>query len=166
LDTQLLVRLRTYGHTPALDRAVGRYSKFAEHGLGWIAVGLTGGVVAPSAQQRAAWRRGAGVVAGAYLVNQTLKRVVRRPRPVLDGLPPLTSTISQLSFPSAHSTTSFAAAASYRGLAPASLLYGAASTLALSRLYLGVHYPTDVLAGSALGTVIGSLASATRNRER
>jgi undecaprenyl-diphosphatase len=151
-----------------LDHAVARYSRFGEHGLGWIAVGLTGGLVDRDEQRRAAWRRGAGVVAGAYLTNQTLKRIVRRPRPELEGLPPLSSTISQLSFPSAHSTTSFAAAVAYRGLAPAAVLYGVAATLALSRLYLGVHYPTDVLAGSALGTVIGSLAtpSATRNRER
>ena len=88
-------------------------------------------------------------------MNQALKGLVRRPRPQLDSLPQLTHTMSQLSFPSAHSTTSFAAARAYRGLLPAPLLYGLAGSLALSRLYLGVHYPTDVLAGAALGTAVG-----------
>ncbi|MBO0769488.1 MAG: phosphatase PAP2 family protein [Solirubrobacterales bacterium] len=86
-----------------------------------------------------------------------MKRIVRRPRPQLDDLPQLTHTLSQLSFPSAHSTTSFAAARVYRELLPAPLLYGIASSLALSRLYLGVHYPSDIAAGALLGTAIGEV---------
>lgn len=98
-------------------------------------------------------------VTASYGVNQALKRVVRRPRPQLENLPQLTHTMSQLSFPSAHSTTSFAAARAYRGLAPAPLLYAAAGSLALSRLYLGVHYPSDVLGGALLGTAVAEVAS-------
>jgi membrane-associated phospholipid phosphatase len=92
-------------------------------------------------------------------VNQTIKRIVRRPRPQLENLPQLTHTMSQLSFPSAHSTTSFAAARAYHGLAPAPLLYGLAGSLALSRLYLGVHYPSDILCGALLGTAVGAAAA-------
>jgi undecaprenyl-diphosphatase len=79
---------------------------------------------------------------------------VRRPRPELDSLPPLSPTVSRLSFPSAHATTSFAAARAYGGLLPAWALHGAAVAFALSRPYLGVHYPSDVIAGAALGTVV------------
>jgi membrane-associated phospholipid phosphatase len=93
-------------------------------------------------------------VAASYAANYAVKLVVRRPRPELQGLPPLTPTVSRLSFPSAHATTSFAAAQAYRRLAPVSALYGAAAAFAVSRPYLGVHYPSDVLAGAALGTAI------------
>ena len=78
----------------------------------------------------------------------------------MPDLPALTSTPTQLSFPSAHATTSFAAARVYSAAgAPAVPLYLLAVALSASRLYLGVHYPSDVLAGAVLGSVIGALAS-------
>ena len=83
----------------------------------------------------------------SYVLNQAIKFVVRRRRPELPGLPPLTPTVTKLSFPSAHATTSFAAARVYSGLLPAAPLYAAAGAFAVSRPYLGVHYPSDVLAG-------------------
>src|SRR5205814_3139142 len=83
-----------------------------------------------------------------------IKFTVRRRRPELPGLPLLSPTVSRLSFPSAHATTSFAAARAYRALAPGTALYSAAVAFAVSRPYLGVHYPSDVLAGAALGTAI------------
>jgi undecaprenyl-diphosphatase len=98
--------------------------------------------------------RGVRVVAAAYGVNYAVKVTVRRHRPELPGLEPLTPTVSRLSFPSAHATTSFAAASAYRRVAPAAPLYAAAVAFALSRPYLGVHYPSDVLAGAALGTIV------------
>jgi undecaprenyl-diphosphatase len=94
------------------------------------------------------------VVAGAYALNYAVKITVRRRRPELPGLEPLTPTVSRLSFPSAHATTSFAAARAYSRVAPAAPLYAAAIAFALTRPYLGVHYPSDVAAGAALGTVV------------
>jgi undecaprenyl-diphosphatase len=68
------------------------------------------------------------------------------------------ATPTGLSFPSSHSTSSFAAARAFGRLLPPGPLYGAAVAMALSRLYLGVHYPSDIAAGAALGTALGSAA--------
>jgi membrane-associated phospholipid phosphatase len=93
-----------------------------------------------------------------YALNTAIKRVVGRRRPELPGLPPLTGTPTALSFPSAHASTSFAGADVYSRLGlPAPLLYALAAGLSLSRLYLGVHYPSDVVAGAVLGALAGSV---------
>ena len=93
----------------------------------------------------------------AIVVNFGIKLVFRRPRPALDGLPPLGGAPSSLSFPSAHATASFTAATLATRISPdlAPLVFGLATLMALSRPYLGMHYPSDVLAGAALGGAFG-----------
>jgi len=150
----LLLLARTRGHARWLERAVGAYSRTGEHAACWLALGVAGATVARDAERRQAWLRGLRVVASAYAINYAVKVTVRRRRPELAGLPPLTPTVSGLSFPSAHATTSFAAARAYGRAVPAAPLYLAAVAFALSRPYLGVHYPADVLAGAGLGTAV------------
>jgi undecaprenyl-diphosphatase len=145
---------RTVGHTPARERAVARFSTLGEHSAVWLAIGVLGHVA--DRGRRSRWDRALAGVVGTYALNTALKLVVRRQRPQLPGLPALTRTPTQLSFPSAHSSTGFAAALLYSRLGvPAGPLLGLATSLSLSRLYLGVHYPSDVLAGAALGTAVG-----------
>ena len=145
MDRAFLRLLRTRGHSPALERAARLYARAGENGVVWFALAA---VVRD--------RRAVRVVFAALLANTAVKQVVRRPRPVLGPeLPPLAATVSGLSYPSAHAATSFAAAGALS--LPSLPLYAAAGAMALTRPYLGVHYPSDVLAGAALGVALERL---------
>jgi membrane-associated phospholipid phosphatase len=133
-----------------------RFSRLGEHAGIWFAIGAAG--LALDARRGRCWRRAIGTVAGVYALNTAIKPLVGRRRPSLPGLPALTGTPTDLSFPSAHASTSFAGALAYRRLGlPAPPLYGLAAGLSFSRVYLGVHHPSDVLAGALLGTALGGL---------
>ena len=121
----------------------------------WLVLGGAG--IAVDAPRRGRWCRAVVAVATAYVANTALKVAVRRRRPALGGLPPLAGALTGLSFPSAHATSSFAAARAYSVLMPGPPLYALVCALSLSRLYLGVHYPSDSVAGMALGTAVGQL---------
>jgi membrane-associated phospholipid phosphatase len=154
-DERLLIAARTWAHTPARERAVERFSRLGEHSAVWLAIGLAGGAVEP--QRRARWGRATATVLATYALNTALKLLVRRTRPQPAGLPALTSTPTRLSFPSAHASTSFAGAYAYSHLGlPSAPLYALALGLSCSRLYLGVHYPSDILAGALLGTAVAA----------
>jgi membrane-associated phospholipid phosphatase len=157
LDLALLRALRTRGHTSGRDLAVARFSRLGEHGLLWLAICAIAAVV--DAEQRDVYARAARTVVTVYVLNQLLKLGVRRPRPRLEGLPPLSGTWSDRSYPSAHAATSFAAARMLSPALPAAALYTAAVALALSRPYLGLHYPSDIVAGALLGAAVAELAS-------
>jgi membrane-associated phospholipid phosphatase len=163
LDGQLLRVARTRGHGPRRDRALAGLSRVGEHGGIWLAIGAGGYLL--DRQRRPRWRRAVGTVAGVYALNTAIKLLVGRPRPRLAGLPPLTDTPTRLSFPSAHAATSFAGALCYSRLGlPAVPLYALAATLSVSRVYLGVHYPSDVLMGALLGTAVGACAGGVEGR--
>jgi membrane-associated phospholipid phosphatase len=156
LDERLLRVARTCGHAPAAERAVARFSLLGEHAGVWLAIGVAGQTIDRPRRER--WRRASVTVAATYALNTALKLVVRRPRPSLAGLPPLVGTPTGMSFPSAHASTSFAGARCYSRLGlPAAPLYALAAGLSISRLYLGVHYPSDVLGGALLGTAFARL---------
>lgn len=157
LDERLLWLARARGHTPTRARVVRRFSMLGEHAGVWLALGVAESLCS-SGERRSRWVRATCVVAGTYAANTALKLTVRRVRPQLPGLPPLTSTPTRFGFPSAHSSTSFAAALAFsRAGLPAPPLYAVAKAMALSRLYLGVHYPSDVVAGALLGTGMAAI---------
>jgi decaprenylphosphoryl-5-phosphoribose phosphatase len=139
---------------------VARFARIGDHGGVWLALGLGGAVFDGGPGRRRRRLRAVATIAGAYAINQTVKILVRRPRPDLPGAGQLSRMETQLSFPSAHATTSLCGARvlSDAGMAR-SPLYALAAALVGSRLYLGVHYPSDVLAGAALGDVLGRAAT-------
>jgi membrane-associated phospholipid phosphatase len=154
-DLAVYRRVRSLAHAPHRVRWVRRYSRLGEHGALWLAIGAVG--FAADGRRRGRWIRATTCVGAAYLLSTSIKLAIGRRRPVIEDLPHLMATPTGLSFPSSHSTSSFAAAQAFGRLLPRGPLLGAAAAMAFSRLYLGVHYPSDVVAGAALGTVIGSL---------
>jgi membrane-associated phospholipid phosphatase len=151
-----LYRLARSAARPPLAGAVARFSRLGEHAALWFALGAVGALADRPRRER--WRRALVVVGATYATNTAIKVVFRRRRPALADLPALIATPTGLSFPSAHASTSFAAARAYGRLLPARPLYATAVAMACSRVYLGVHYPSDVAAGALLGLAMGSAA--------
>jgi membrane-associated phospholipid phosphatase len=135
-----------------------------EWGAAWVAIGLAGALV--DGERRARWLRTVPVAPAAVGLNYLVKVAVRRDRPRLRRLPPLASAPSELSFPSAHATASLAAAVAMGRVSPGARvpLYALAGAMCLTRPYLGMHYPSDVLAGAALGVAIGASWPGLRGR--
>jgi membrane-associated phospholipid phosphatase len=153
-DLRLLRAMRTRGHSPALERAAKLLGKAGNNGAVWFAIGVVLALVDGS--NREAWLICAALGPVAIGLNYIVKLIVRRPRPVLEGLPPLGGAPSSLSFPSAHATASFAVATAMTRVDPlGALAFALAFALAIGRPYLGMHYPSDVLAGAILGVAIG-----------
>jgi undecaprenyl-diphosphatase len=152
LDAGLLRLLRTRGHAAAVERAVAVLARLGEHGLVWHAVAGLGAAVDHG--RRPLYRRASLTVLAAMALNTAVKLVVGRPRPTLERLPPLAPTLSSRSYPSAHAATSFGAARVLSARLPATPLYALAAAMALSRPYLGLHYPSDVVAGAVLGDAL------------
>jgi membrane-associated phospholipid phosphatase len=164
LDRRLLRLSRTRGHSPAAEAAMKALGAAGEWGAVWFAIGLVGAAVDPARRER--WARAAVVGPGAVGVNYAVKLLVRRPRPRLRRLPPLAGAPSELSFPSAHATSSLAAATAFGRVEPRTRvpLYGLAAAICATRPYLGMHYPSDMLAGAALGVAIGALVPGVGER--
>ena len=153
IDLSVYRAFRSLARDERRVRVVRRFSGLGEHGMVWLGFG---GVMSLVDRRRGSrWRFATITVALTYLTSSSVKAAIGRPRPAVPDLPKLMETPTGLSFPSSHSSSSFAAAQAYSALVPIGPLYAVAVPMALSRLFLGVHYPSDILAGAALGTVLG-----------
>jgi undecaprenyl-diphosphatase len=158
LDCELFARIAGT-HTPWLDRGLPLLSRSANHSGLWITIGASLAAGGGRRGQRAAIRGLVSIGVTSLVVNQGIKRLVRRPRPSLRNVPavrrvrvaPLTT-----SFPSGHAASAAAFATGVATeLAPAGPpLALVAAAVGASRVYVGVHYPLDVLVGAAIGAVI------------
>ncbi|MFC4470481.1 phosphatase PAP2 family protein [Streptomyces xiangluensis] len=154
MDRRLLSALHGCGTDPRVAAAARTLSRAGEHGGLWLVAGLAG--AAMDRDRRGAWLRGTALTAGAHLVGMGVKRLVRRPRP--RHVEPLVRTVGQHSFPSVHATSAVAAAFAYGALG-ARPVPPLAAAMCVSRLVAGVHYPSDVAAGAALGALTARLGS-------
>jgi membrane-associated phospholipid phosphatase len=149
---------------PAVVATARGMSLFGEHAAGWLALGAAGALV--DRRRRREWLAATAGVALAHGASIGVKRVVRRSRPVDDRVRVLVGTPSTLSFPSAHATSTTAAAVLFGALlGRRRLLAAVVPPMAVSRMLLGVHYPTDVMAGTALGAAVGLLTRRLSGRK-
>jgi PAP2 superfamily len=154
-ETVLLSRVqRAIARRPVVRAARG-LSRFGEHSAGWFALGLAGALT--DRERRRDWLIASAGVVGAHAASIAVKRIIRRPRPDDESVEVLVGTPSRLSFPSAHATSTTAAAVLFSALTGRRLVPVLVPPMLVSRLVLGVHYPTDVLAGSALGAAVARL---------
>lgn len=144
-------------HWPGADPLLPQLSRSANHGLLWFGTAVGIAALGSSARSRRAALRGvASLAVASVAINTVGKGAVRRQRPILDHVPVMRQLKRQpvtTSFPSGHAAS---AAAFATGVALESKGWGAvvapvAAAVAASRVYTGVHYPSDVLAGAALG---------------
>ncbi|HEY1572347.1 MAG TPA: phosphatase PAP2 family protein [Pseudonocardiaceae bacterium] len=149
---------------PPVVRAARALSLFGEHGAGWFALGLVG--AAADRRRRRQWLAASAGVLAAHGAAIAVKRVVRRPRPDDPQVQVLVGTPSRLSFPSSHAASTTAAAVLYGGLTRQPVAVSVIPPMLVSRMVLGVHYPSDVVAGSVLGAAIGGVVLRWLRRER
>jgi membrane-associated phospholipid phosphatase len=163
-EVAALVAVQSALATPAVVSAARGMSHFGEHAAGWMALSAAGALLQP--QRRRDWVLvGVGALS-AHAAAVLIKMVVRRARPNHPDVRVNVGTPSSLSFPSAHATSSTAAAMLLCRATRSPLPLAVVPLMALSRLVLGVHYPTDVLAGMAVGaTVAGATSRLGRRKE-
>ncbi len=160
LDRRLM-RCSFETRSPALDRTLIATTRAANYSRLWLAAAGALAVFGGRGGRRAAVRGLIALAIAAAVANGPAKLLVRRRRPSSRGRPTLVRTPRSTSFPSGHTATAFAfatgASAELPVLAP--ILVPLAGTVGYSRVHTGVHYPSDVAAGAAIGVGSGLLAT-------
>ena len=155
-DADALLYIQEFLRFPFLTAIMVFFSKIGDSGIVWIFTGLI--LLIPKRTRRGGFDV-LMCLAVAYIINDlVIKELVARVRPydTIESLKILVSPLTSFSFPSGHANSSFAAALALT-LAfgkKGALAYIPAALIALSRCYVGVHYPSDVFAGIVVGTLI------------
>lgn len=149
-------------HNPILDKIVVVITSLGNAGIFWILLTLVMLIVCKDKKE--AWTSALALLFSLLVINIFLKNTVMRARPcwIDDTIPLLVKNPKDYSFPSGHSSASFASAVSivqyakYRKQGIAAVIL--AAMIAVSRMYVFVHFPTDVFVGTILGIIEAILA--------
>jgi undecaprenyl-diphosphatase len=161
IDRRLYRLINGLPHTTTSDRYVSVLSDLGE-GLGWVAGGISLAVLGGPRGRRAGAATAVASLAATYVVQTRVKPIFRRVRPFVNrearvvGIRP-----ADHSFPSGHTASSFAAATALAFFYPkaAPLAYGVATAVGVSRVHLGVHFPSDAAVGGVIGIGIGTFSA-------
>ena len=159
-EVAVLVTTQSLTSAPVARHGAVLLSHVGEHALTWTALGLVGAGLDP--RQRRLWLRATATVLGAHAVSVVGKRAVRRHRPSDPRVQVHVATPSHWSFPSSHATSTTAAAVAYSRLLGRRYPQLLIPVMLTSRVALGVHYPSDVLAGSLVGAALARWVVPTR----
>ena len=169
LDGALLLGVQNL-RVAVLDPLVIAYTHLGDVGMIWIL--LSAAMLLYKPTRKAGFAGLLALVFGFLCTNVTLKHLVGRERPWLNvaGLIPLIEEHDPNSFPSGHTCAAFAAAVAWVIGTEKTwlrvLCVGAAACMGFSRLYVGVHYPLDVLVGAVVGTLCAVLARKMLDRKK
>ncbi|HHT24283.1 MAG TPA: phosphatase PAP2 family protein [Clostridiaceae bacterium] len=158
-DGDLLYFFQKITEHPLLDKFFIFYTTLGNKGYLWIALGII--LIIFNKTRKTGLLLLISLLISHLLNNFVLKTLIDRPRPyeVLPNVRMVIGRVEETSFPSGHSATAFGSAfvifLRERGWLRWTAL-AMAILMAFSRLYVGVHYPTDVLAGSIVGILIAS----------
>jgi undecaprenyl-diphosphatase len=163
----VLLGLFSSFHTPVLDTVMRLISASGGGAAIWLLLGGLG--LANPASRAAAWRALLTIGLTLLVTDAVLKPLIARPRPVppesalARGLP---SAPSNYSMPSGHAASGVGAAIALSRMWPQAkvILWIGAALISYARIYLGHHYPSDVLAGALLGTVLAIWVLGGRHR--
>lgn len=150
LDGEILLQIQQHLRTDMLTPFMKIVTFLGNGGWFWILCAVV--LLAIPKTRKTGYAAVFSLIFGAIVTNLLLKNIVARPRPFaeIEALIPLIAKPTDFSFPSGHTTASFAVALVMFRMLPKKIGIPAvvlAALVAFSRLYLGVHYPTDVLVG-------------------
>lgn len=163
LDEQALVWIAENLRCGLLDPFMKRYTQLGNTGMLFIALGVLLLFFKPT--RKAGLSALCAMLIGLIVVNFTIKPLVSRPRPwlVIENFANLVPEHDPNSFPSGHTNAAFAFALAVCMSAPKRWMkitaVCMATVMGLSRLYVGVHFPSDVLAGAVIGSLCGLLGA-------
>lgn len=159
LDGGILLWIQEFVRRDWLSPLVKAFTHLGDNGILWIVLCLL--LLLIPKTRRAGMAGALALCLSLLCTNLILKPLIDRPRPwlLVEGLVNIVNEPDPRSFPSGHTSAAFAAGTALFRTLPKwwyrAVVMAAAILMGLSRLYVGVHYPSDVLAGALVGAFCG-----------